>query len=352
MARATQSSDEPLAVPQFELTRESEPIRVAKENWWRGSGRDWIVQAATVEPGGYGLRTWGEDGTAVEQSLWVSEGWQTLAFVPFGLLGLAPSRASVVMLSIRQPWRPELAEPTWQAAELAIAGLRERRTVLPHDVLDLLVREKFIDPMLGVLAAHALLLEPRIDFETLDVVVNNLATLLAGAPDVAALVALGEEARAPADWPQREPSPLQRLDWPPMLLVAYTALIRLDARREGAVIAPGSPAQTVAGRLSGDSVWTSWTVQAHPPSQRRKRRGGLRLHGPDMGESLLDVETDESATQRVADYLALLADTESPRSLDALLAGDLGRPARISAATSVPLRSVHEALGTIKDNLE
>src|SRR5258708_1700385 len=238
MARATQSSDEPLAVPQFELTRESEPIRVAKENWWRGSGRDWIVQAATVEPGGYGLRTWGEDGTAVEQSLWVSEGWQTLAFVPFGLLGLAPSRASVVMLSIRQPWGPGLAEPTWEAAELAIAGLRERRTVLPHDVLDLLVREKFIDPMLGVLAAHALLLEPRIDFETLDVVVNNLATLLAGAPDGAPLVALGEEPRSPADRPQPDPSPLHPLRWPPMLPVAYTAPLRLAAPPHGPVIPP------------------------------------------------------------------------------------------------------------------
>ncbi len=354
MVRGTNEGEEAPTALGFELIRGSEAIGKNDESWWRSVGPDWLVQAAAVEPGGYCLRT-RSGGATVEQSLWVVPGWQTLVFVPSGPEGPVPSQATILMFSIDQPWNPERAEHTAAAAELALAGLRERRTVLPPDFLDLLLDEKFKDPMLGVLGAHSLLLEPEIDFERFDIVMSNLDQLMPAAPDVVALWVLGDEARD-----ERDRQPVKRqaleldLEWPPMLVVAYAALIRLDAWRHGGVILPGSPAETVAGQLIGDGIWTAWTAQRPPRSPTRKRRERARSQRQEsvLGDELREVEAAGPVTQRVASYLGSVADAEGPSSLDAMLAGDLGQPRNVAAATSVPLRSVKEAIDAIKDDVE
>jgi hypothetical protein len=250
------------------------------------------------------------------------------------------------MFPMNEAWSPALGERTTQATELALAGLRERRAVLPPDLLDLLLDEKFRDPMLGVLGAHSLLLAAEIDRPRLELLLGNLQAMLPLAPDVIALKALCEEAGVRTD---EAPGSHGQLCWPPMLLVGYTALIRLDARAEGSLIASGSSAQTAASRLAGEGIWTSWSVEEPRPPQRRKRRS--RRRDP-VARALRDMDATKPVTQRVVDYLATVADVEAPSSLNAMLQGDLGRAASVSAATSVPLRTVETALGEIKDNLD
>jgi hypothetical protein len=353
MARGTGRGSDP-APPGFEVTPGSIERSAGDKRSWRDEGPDWRLRAAPAAPGGYGLSSLREE-ILVEQSVWVAAGWQTLVFLPYGSRGPEAGRASVVMFPIEEAWRPAVTEATSRAAELALSGLRERRSVLPSDLLDLLLDEKFREPMLGLLGAHSLLLEPKIDFERFDLVLGNLERLVPGLPDVAGLRVLGEEARP---YPLRRSAPSSaisalKLDWPPMLVAAYTALIRLDARCDGGVIVEGSRAQTAAGQLTGDGVWTGWTSQRRSPPRRRKRRS-RRLRRPHsaVGESLRELDTQEPDTQRVADYLATVADADAPDSLNAILDTELGQPERLSAATSVPLRSVHSALDTIKENLD
>jgi hypothetical protein len=298
-------------------------------------GADWRLQAARVEPGGYVLHVV-RDGVALAQSLWVEKGWETIVFMSAGPRGPNPAKASVLMCPLLDPWVP-WDEQGAAAAELALWGLRDRRAVLPPDFLDVLLYGKFRNPVFGFLGAHALLLEPEIDFERFDVVMRNLELLTPGAPDVAALLALGAEARergtVPPDW---------MVDWPPMLLAGYLAVLRADARREGRVIVPESLAERLGGHLTAAGVWTSWTEE---PARRPQSTGGSASTGDPgepspVGEALRGVDSD-AATDRVADYLASVADFRRPGSVPELI--DELDPTSVCAATHVPYRSVLSA---------
>jgi hypothetical protein len=309
------------------------------------------VKAAAVEPGGYSLRT-RQDGVTVELPIWVAPGWQTLVFLPGGGESVEVGRATIAMAPAHLPWAPELALGTAQANELALAGLREHRSILPEDLGQLLLESKFVDPMLGVVGAHSMLLSPTVDFEKFDVVVDNLVRLLPALPDVAALKVLGTEARMAAGKAGGEiAEPLPAVAWPPMLLPAYAALVRYDAVTGGGTIVPGSPAETVAGLLRGDSIWTVWNVTQDWVLEPRRRRGGLfsRFGRPDLGEVLRGVETAEPAVRQVADYLAILADVEEPENFREMLRTELGSPMNIAAATIVPLMTVKNAIRTIEE---
>ena len=99
--------------------------------WLHDSGPDWAVQAGAVVAGGYSLRSQ-QESVAVEQPVWVAPGWQTIIFLPGGDEGIEVGRATIAMAPIDRPWTAEVALPLAQASELAIAGLREHRSILPE----------------------------------------------------------------------------------------------------------------------------------------------------------------------------------------------------------------------------
>lgn len=356
MARHTVNDTGLPALSEIRLTRETAELGITElptdegQCWWNADGPDWTLTAGAIEPGPYCLHTQ-QGATPMRQSLWVAPGWQTLVFLPAGPDGIVASHATVAMTELAEPWSPANSRQTAQATELALAGLRERRTVLPADFLDLLLREKFADPMLGILGAHSMLLDPSLDFELFDVVIDNLNRLIPEMPDVAGLQVLGEEAREGAGLPVPENLGPLRLRWPPMLLLAYTALIRLDSKREGTVIVPGSPAETLAGRLMGDSIWTAWTAEKAtvPQTRKRRRRAGLRSRESAVANALRAVEAPEPEIRRVANYLASVADIEGPEGFEQMLRGELGLAQNVAMATNVPLRSVQDAIDTIKE---
>ena len=363
MARGTGESQAFANPPELELIRRTALTpagdvptafgeRSIADKWIHGSGPDWVVRAAAVEPGGYGLRVrQGDD--YLEQAIWVAPGWQTLVFFPADGDRVQLRRAAISMTGISAPWKPAFALASAQASELALAGLREHRAILPSNLLQLLLEGKFTDPMLGVVGAHSLLLSPTMDFEQFDVVVHNLRRLLGRLPDVAALEVLGAEARMAAgehraELPEQQ---LPRIDWPPMLLSGYAALVRHDAFVGGGSIVPSSPAEMIAGRLRGNSIWTAWNARPIAATAPRSRHSGLftKFGSPSLGEALREVEATEPATRFVADYLASVADVEAPESFQQILQTELGNPASIAAAITVPLLSVHNAIKTIED---
>jgi len=209
--------------------------------------------------GPYVLRTevaGGVDGS-VDQSLWLQLGWQTVVFMTIGPTGPEPASASVHLVEMALEWSP-FDERLGQALELAGWALREGRPVVPTDLLDILLNSKFRNPMLGLIGAHALLLRPNVDQALLDQVTANLDTLIPGHPDLVALRWIQEERRAAEmrSTPSR-PAAQDSVDWPPMLLASYRALIRMDALDPGA-IRDGSLAERIAGNVTVQGIWTTW----------------------------------------------------------------------------------------------
>lgn len=225
---------------------------VGWRNEWtldRAQSDKWAAWSGFLEPGGYALRRRTPAG-AIDQAVWLSEGWQTLVFVPNTPSGPAPELATVHMARLGEEWLP------WQGTEIGLAleavlwGLRSGRPVVPRD-LDRLLHAKFENPFLGIVGAHAMLLEEQPDLRLLAIVLGNLEALVPGHPDVVALAYLAHDAGVQAT------SYGSSVEWPPLLLASYTALLRADAFEPG-VIVDGSAAERAAARLVTRGLWTAW----------------------------------------------------------------------------------------------
>lgn len=262
------------------LDQRLRPVPRFRSGWQLNSNQGWASWSRRLEPGGYVLRSEirasarGRPET-LDQSLWLSRGWQSLVFVPNTRFGPATGSASVHMTRLSERWVPgrdPVSQASASALELALWGLREGRAVVPDDLLRLLLNAKFTNPMLGIVGAHSLLLEPRFNPRRFATVLGNLKQLLPDHPDVAALSWLGAEAKGRA----RPKSgarhfPLIEVSWPPMLAAAYVGLVRLDAVARGGVVSR-STAEAVASNLVVRGVWTSW----RPVSTRRASSAGTR----------------------------------------------------------------------------
>jgi hypothetical protein len=218
------------------------------------------------------------------------------------------------------PWEP-YDEHANIALELALWGLREGRSVAPPEDVTLLLNAKFKNPMVGIIGAHALLLEPELDFPRLDLVLGNLDGLVPEHPDVTALWRLVQEQADMRGLDHATPHPQTATTWPPMLAASFAALIRLDAHHPGA-IARGSGAELVAPVLLDQGVWTTW------------RRAETLLRATSYH--------DDPAVRRVSSYLADVAELA-----DGVPDRRSTEPAQISLATGLPTATVERVLAGI-----
>ena len=384
---------EPLDVAPFQLLDAQLRPLADFAGGWEVRGPEAVATWGTrLPPGGYALRTdparmrgsprQPRGGQAFDQSIWLSHGWQTIVFITTGPGGPRSSAASVHMTDLGMNWMPFEVD-VGLALELAIWGLREGRSAVPDDLLNLLLGSKFANPMLGIVGAHSLLLRQRTDLALLDVVLNNLEGMVAGHPDVLALrwmMALRRAAEAGADagapaLPTAAPE--GGVGWPPMLLASYRALIAMDAVHATA-LADGAPAERAASNLLVQGIWTSWLplpplaaeigdVPAVPhadfaggaegtgrpatPSGARSSAGRrptavgvLPLVGR-QPELLASVPLDDPATARVAAYLTALAALEGSRGRTQRFA--TLSPQEIGLATTLPSATVDRALANI-----
>jgi hypothetical protein len=171
------------------------------------TGDPWSACTIAVNPGVYELQLVLPAGEIVRQPVVASRGWQTQSFLlvrqyvgtdaPEWRADLA--RTSVLLTGIAGGFNPN--EAIVRVAEIARQRLARRtldepgdsaaRPLLPEEMRKLL-REKFANPMLGIYAAHLMLLEQSIDLALFRDVIGNLRTMLPGHPDVEALALRGQ----------------------------------------------------------------------------------------------------------------------------------------------------------------
>lgn len=327
-----------------------EPFTDFKDSWQLDSAAGWATWSGRLAPGGVALRVtrWAEqtakgEPLVFDQSLWLTAGWQTLLFISNSSEGALPESASVHMARVGVDWSPYERE-VGQAVELALWSLRQGRSQVPPDLMNLLLGSKFQNPMLGILGAHSLLLSAKPDLELVDQVVGNLEGLVPGHPDVAALRWLAAEARSNRRVPKTK-VPGTRVDWPPMLQTSYAALIRKDAN-DGETIVDGSVAERAAAQLLNRGVWTAWEPLERPKPPPLKPVKPFRLPLPREPEAIRRAPIADPATKKVARYIADVAEV---RKDDVSKVLDEVDSAQVGVAAGLPSASVKRALTEIRE---
>ena len=289
----------------------------------------WALWQAAVKPGGYALRIANSSihEQTVFQSIWVDPGWQTMIFIPNATDGPATDLASVHIVRVGQ-WNPsDEASSLAIALESVLAGLREGRPVVPDD-LERLLHAKFVNPFLGIAAAHALMLEPRPSRKRLTTVTTNLQRLLPQNPDV---IAVAHRAR----FNGANVNPGRHVTWPPMMYVGYRTLIRADAGDSG-VIRDGSPAEDAAVHLLISGLWTTWNAEPKISKSRAIAR--------DIGEAIgILPEEYDPETQRLAAYVKSAAEVRNVSQQEILKDPSVKQLAVATGLTSGKVR------GALKD---
>lgn len=270
----------------------------------------WLAFSIDLPPDGYVLR-WpvlGESGfggsEALEQPLFIPPPGDTrhrgeLRWIVCVFLYRNPADGRLLHESTRihlapQPEgfsaeNPEAVEVNL-ALESALTAVERREPAsvvdLTRDEMRLLLAEKFTNPMLGIVGAHALLLRPSVNWSTFDIVLENLSRLVPGHPDVEALRAIGNHRRGDGDTDVVITSP-------PMLASAYHSLVGQAWDQRG-LIEPDSLADGIAGRLINCGPWTMWTctselwerdtVKLTGRAVKAGGKGGSRRGSGDLGE--------------------------------------------------------------------
>jgi hypothetical protein len=305
------------------------------ERWLGSPDEGWALWSSAVPAGAYALRISGghprdeKRREATCQALWVDRRWQTTVFIPNTSEGPATDLASVHITQAGD-WSPSDDGSTIAVAlESVLAGLRQGRSVVPDDLTRLL-SAKFVNPFLGIAAAHALLLDPNRSTRQLKTVIDNLGRLLPENPDV---IALGHRARSVG----AEVRLQQHVTWPPMMYAGYRALIRADATSPG-VIADGSDAEHIAARVRLNGIWTTW---AEPKVSRTR---GTHRRSP-VAASQPPTDSDDAATERLRTYVEGSAQVQAVSATTILNQRSL---TELALATGLPSGAIRQAAKALR----
>jgi hypothetical protein len=228
--------------------------------------------------------------------------------------------AAILMADLNENTRFDPGRAEARLAELARLGLANRRQVVSDELREL-VGQPEVDPMLGIVTAHLLLLEPEPNLALVETIVANLRQRLGSTPhpDVEALaVRLGQGAE-------------QYLFWlPPMLRRSWELVVQATVDRPE--LAPvDSPAAAMADRIWGNGPWLAWladdtggdvafglpatgrvsaTSEEFEAALRRQLGTDARTGSPDVdfsigAESRERVQPDEATLRRLVTTLGL-----------------------------------------------
>jgi hypothetical protein len=201
-----------------------------------------------LEPGGYRLSWPTGSDLPVEQSVWLSEGWQTVLFVPQGPKGPVPPATSLHLVAMGQAWSPGSAET--REVERTHARMRGRPSRLTEREWRSHLSSS--SPALTLLALHEMLRgsQTRKPDEARQAMMlesaQRLRVQLGDHPDVLAVLA----ALQPDDTGLTVP-------WPPMLCTSIELVLEAD-RRTPTVVPDGSFTETTSGQRLASAPWMLW----------------------------------------------------------------------------------------------
>jgi hypothetical protein len=305
----------------------------------RGEGvSTWAGCTVRVKPGLYRLGLDLSDGKRIEQTVVASPGWQTQIFLTQRDYGADASSSNyranlpggaILLGRPRGSFRADSRDA--RLTELARLGLTHRRSVLSEDMRSMLAG-KFDAPMLGIYAAHALLLNntPE-ELQLLDKVVENLRGLLGNEhPDVEALALV-----------RGSNQNRYVFNVPPMLSRSWSLVVEASSKNP-ALVPAGSLAANIAARLWGEEPWLLWLEPALPRmAVPQASMAAIETTGDDEDVNLTALEA------ALKDVLAKLARRGSPMSdtLQALASQD---PAALLEAA----RQVIKAQGGLEEDMD
>jgi hypothetical protein len=199
---------------------------------------------------------------AYELPIYTAPGWQTqVYFLASGDDGdLRASDLAQASMTMRRIGRGfARGDLDGQAIEGVRSALETTSGGVPDMVLEGYLWEKFENPLLGLLAAHAMQRRGTLKPATLHTVANNLANLIGPIPDVIALL-------LEADPAANVPPVLV----PPMLRASWTILLEHSARRRD-LIPRDSFAARIAKRVVGSGAWMLWQRLPDPAPKAMQR---------------------------------------------------------------------------------
>lgn len=221
----------------------------------------YAVLNAELEPGSYVLY-WAREGQpVVARPVFIAPGWVTQLFVLIETVGegalprpnLADS--SVQMAPLGCPDYP--SERFFRLAEIARQSLLQGRNIVEHEVMNMLLGDKFGNPLLGLLAAHLLLLDAEPRLSLLHIVLGNLNAMLG--PDLPDIVALRLRMQQ-LEHPDQAPPSDQKVFSPPLLRASWDILAQQAALDEE-FFPEESLCRQISDRVVDNGVWLAWRPQ-------------------------------------------------------------------------------------------
>ena len=219
----------------------------------RDGNRGVLAARAEVNPGTYLLTLGRRDGQSLQLPVVATPSWRTTVFMDCadrgGYRELDLYGASVVISGLHEGFYPE--DPSLKHAELAKLAIQTGRVAVDAAALAGMIHSKCTYPMLGILAAHVMLLDDNPDIAALGAVVSKLDTLVPGHPDLLALhTAL---ARLMPDHQVAR----MRLTGPPMLRRSWDMLLAASPQFPNLLLFDAGWVRYTAA-LCGSSLWVVW----------------------------------------------------------------------------------------------
>ena len=236
-----------------------------------------LALTAEVNQGSYALAYPSSLGW-VCSPLPVINGWTLQIYVNVvptgrGQFQLSPDLSGMAVMLGRTGEGFDASRNGWIASETVRQGLLEGRNYVDTPTMRSMLTEKFEDPMLGLYAAHLLLVESAPNLQLLQEVIGNLGQLLGPLfPDVFALDCelsrlQGADAER-ATWVKVENS-FSKLSGPPVLARSW-GLLLAAADRYGVQMSSAGAVFSVAGELVQNGVFVAWSrtsVESRPAPQ-------------------------------------------------------------------------------------
>jgi hypothetical protein len=274
----------PVPVPAFVVRGQGLEVRFPEFGVY-DQGGGWLALSLALPAGTYFVEQDVPELGRRGQVLFVEKDWQTQVFAPweeipdFSKAVIHMRRASIGYLD----FDPNDATQTALDArtEAALEGLARGRLVMTRNNLQEFLDAKFIDPIMGLIGAYAMLVTDSSEYydRLRNVVVPNLQMLLPHSPDVALLAKLVGSLQG---WQAT-------FIEPPLFAIGTERLLELAAN--GDVECPAnSQLAEIAIRLTTGSAWTRWDEGISIDDAREQLQNALldRLpHGrfADLNES-------------------------------------------------------------------